>query len=90
MWVWNFNDAKALCGMALTCRSSDYTAGRQLIHDARSDATFSTVLVAAGGAAIVAGVIVYLTRPGENEHRAARVVPVAHDRGTGLAISGSF
>jgi tetratricopeptide (TPR) repeat protein len=86
----NFNDAKALCGTALTCSPSDYTVGRQFIHDARSDAAISTVLVAAGGAAIVAGVIAYLTRPGEQDHRAARVVPMVHDRGTGLAISGSF
>lgn len=85
-----FNDAKTRCGAALTCSPSDYPAGRLFIHDARSDAAISTALVAAGGAAIVAGVIVYLTRPDSHEHRAAHVVPVAHDRGAGLAISGSF
>jgi hypothetical protein len=85
-----FNDAKTRCSAALMCTPADYPAGRQFIHDARSDAAISTVLVAAGGAAIVAGVIVYLTRPGEQPHRAARIVPVAHDRGAGLAIAGSF
>jgi tetratricopeptide (TPR) repeat protein len=85
-----FNDAKSKCGAALACTPSDYPVGRQFIHTARSDAAISTVLVATGGAAIAAGVLVYLTRPADREHRAAQVVPVAHDRGAGLAISGSF
>jgi hypothetical protein len=84
-----YNQAKALCAN-LTCDSASYEKGSQLIHDARFDATVSTVLVAVGGAAIVTGVIVFLTTPREREQSTARIVPVIHDRGTGLAIIGRF
>lgn len=84
-----YNDAKALC-MGLACDPTDYDKGKQLIHDARSDATASTVLVAAGGAAIVASAILFFTTPGEREQATARITPIIHDRGTGLAIMGRF
>jgi hypothetical protein len=48
------------------------------------------VLVAAGGAAIVTGVVVFLTAPHAQERGTARIVPVAHDRGAGLAVMGGF
>ena len=63
---------------------------KQLIHDAGSDATVSTVLVAAGGAALVASAILFLTTPREQEQATARITPIIHDRGTGLAIIGRF
>lgn len=87
----SFGDAKSLCGDALVCEgNATYRLGRQLIHDARSNATISTVLVAAGGAAIAAGAIVFFTRPSTRESRAARIVPVPQQRGAGLAIVGRF
>jgi hypothetical protein len=87
----NLGDAKALCGDKLVCQGDEtYKLGQQLIHDARSKATISTVLVATGGAAIIAGAVLYFTRPAARETRAATVVPVAHERGAGLAIIGSF
>lgn len=84
-----YNDAKALC-VSLACDPADYDKGKQLSRDARSDATAATVLVAVGGASIVAGAIVFLTTPRERERATARIVPVIHDRGTGLAIIGRF
>jgi hypothetical protein len=84
-----YNDAKTLC-VNLACDPADTDKGKQLIHDARSDATVSTVLVAAGGAAIVASAILYLTTPREREQATARITPIIHDRGTGLAIIGRF
>jgi hypothetical protein len=85
-----FSDAKALCGTGLTCAPADYDKGKQLIGDARSRALTSTVLVTAGGAAIIAGAIVFLTAPSAREQATARIVPVTHDRGAGLAILGRF
>jgi hypothetical protein len=46
--------------------------------------------VIAGGAAIVAGAIVYLTAPRAKERATARLVPTAQDRGAGVAFVGSF
>jgi hypothetical protein len=85
-----FNDLKALCGASLVCDPADYDKGTQLMRDARSTATLSTVLVAAGGAAIVASAIVFLTRPHPQERATARIVPMTHARGAGLAIMGRF
>jgi tetratricopeptide (TPR) repeat protein len=86
----SFKEAKALCSTSLVCDPDNYDQGRQLTRDARVSATISTVLVAAGGAAIVAGAIVVLTRPRAQERATARIVPVTHDRGAGLAIMGRF
>jgi hypothetical protein len=85
-----FQDAKALCGDNLVCAPESYDEGRQLTRDARTSATLSTVLVSAGGAAIVAGAVVVLTRPRTKERAIAHIVPVTHDRGAGLAITGRF
>jgi hypothetical protein len=85
------SDAKRLCGPQLVCGNvDDYNRGKQLLHDAHSNATTSTVLVAVGGAAVVAGAIVVLTAPSAREHAGAQIVPVAHDRSAGLAVVGSF
>lgn len=86
----SFRDAKALCGPNLICKLTDYNRGKQLIHDARSDATVSTVLIAAGGAAVVAGAVVFLTRSNAREQPTPRIVPVAHEGGAGLALMGRF
>lgn len=84
-----YNNAKALCA-SLACDPVDFDKGKQLIHDAHSDATVSTVLVATGGAAIVASAILFWATPGEREQATARITPIVHDRGTGLAIMGRF
>lgn len=84
-----YGDAKALC-MSLACDPADYDKGKQLIRDAHSDATAATVLVAAGGAAIAASAILFLTIQSERAQATARIVPTIYDRGTGLAIIGRF
>ncbi|HEU4727319.1 MAG TPA: hypothetical protein VFT22_05510 [Kofleriaceae bacterium] len=86
----SFNDAKALCGVNLVCSPDDYSKGQQLIHDARSHATTSTVFITAGAVAIAAGAIVYLTAPRTRERTAARLVPIAHPGDVGLALLGRF
>ncbi|MEO7733220.1 MAG: hypothetical protein ABIY55_19815 [Kofleriaceae bacterium] len=86
----NYNDATTLCGPDVLCSKPDYARGSQLTQDAHSSATISTVLVIGGGAAIVAGAIVLLTAPRPQERATARLVPVLHDGGAGLALAGGF
>jgi hypothetical protein len=85
-----YGDAKALCGDKLACAASDFDHGRQLISDTRSQATTSTVLVIGGAAALAAGAIIVLTAPSAPERATARLLPMAHDRGAGVAVAGSF
>jgi len=85
-----YSDTKALCGASLVCDPADYGKGKQLMYDAHKNATISTVLVAAGGAAIVGSAIMFLTAPHARERTTARLVPVVHDRDTGFAITGRF
>jgi tetratricopeptide (TPR) repeat protein len=85
------DEAKAICGDELVCEgNATARLAQQSIHDARSDAAVSTVLVIAGSAVIAAGVVLYLTRPTAHERRTAAVVPVANQRSAGLALIGSF
>lgn len=86
----SYNDAKALCGDDMVCPAANLAQDQKLVSDARSSATISTVLVIGGGAAIAAGVILYLTAPRSHERATARLVPVAHDGGAGLALTGAF
>lgn len=83
--------ARQLCGEQLVCNNAaDLEAGRRLIHNARADATISTVLVAAGGATIVGGVLVLLATPRTREQTTAEIVPLIDDHGAGLAVVGRF
>lgn len=83
--------ARQRCGEQLVCNTvADLDAGRRLIHNARSDATVSTVLVAAGGAAIVGGVLVLLATPRTREQTTATLAPLIDDHGVGLAVVGKF
>lgn len=85
-----YSDAKKLCGTDLVCTPTDYHQGKQLAADARWRATASTAFFVAGGAAIIAGVVVRLTAPQTRERATARIVPVADARGAGLAFLGRF
>jgi hypothetical protein len=85
-----YHDATARCGPDLVCSAENYAAGRQLVQDARTSATISTVLVIAGGSALTVSAILFLTAPRAQERATARIVPVLHDRGAGLAITGGF
>jgi hypothetical protein len=65
-------------------------------HDsATSSATVSTIAFAAGGAALAAGAILWLTAPHAEAARTSttsslRVVPVAGPGGTAMLVTGSF
>jgi tetratricopeptide (TPR) repeat protein len=85
------NKAKELCGNDLACSPENFEAGKKLVADGRSKATISTVLVVAGGAAIAAGAVVYLTAPRAREGTtAARIVPMIHETGAGIGFAGTF
>jgi hypothetical protein len=87
----SYSDAKKLCGDDLKCPAADLDRDKKLVSDARSSATISTVMVIGGGAAIAAGAIVYLTAPhGHSRETQARIVPVTHNGGAGLALTGTF
>jgi hypothetical protein len=81
--------AKELCGERLICDNpADFESGKRLIRDARSDAITSTLLVAAGGAVAVGGVIMLLVTPRTGERASTQVVPVLNGHGAGLAVVG--
>jgi len=87
----SYNEAKALCGEDMVCPDQSLLSqDQQLVSDARSSATISTVLVIGGGAAIATGVVLYLTAPRSRERATARLVPVPHQGGAGLALTGAF
>jgi hypothetical protein len=90
----SFNEAKSLCGDEQVCTDVEsFNRNKQLVSDARSSATLSTVLILGGGAAIAAGVVVLVTAPrspSAAERATARLVPVTHDGGAGLALTGTF
>jgi len=84
-----YQDAKELCGSTLACSADNYSRGRQLISDTRSAATISTVLITAGGAAVLTGAIAVMWRR-SSVRTTAQLVPMTSDRGGGMAVTGRF
>jgi len=69
----------------------NFDEGQKAVRDGRSKATISTVLVIAGGAAIAAGAVIYLTAPRARERTTAlRLVPVIDDTSAGIGLIGAF
>lgn len=64
-------------------------AGQSTVDDARSKATVSTVLFAAGGVLAAGGLVLFLTAPSERP-TALKLAPSMHARGGGLVLSGSL
>ena len=85
------DSAKTLCGDELVCYSdADYDRASKLISDAHSQATISTVLVVAGGVAVAAGVVVWLTAPRAGRSETARLAPAVTPQSIGVALTGGF
>ena len=76
------------------CRTADLctTEGLDLVSEARTSATLSTIGFAAGGAALVGGLIVFLTAPSGSPRpaAAARFVPLLGPQVAGGILQGSF
>lgn len=85
------SDAEKLCGSDLACTNmAAFTQSKQLVSDAKSKATVSTVMFGVGLAAVAGAVVVWVTAPREPERATAHLVPVVHDGGAGLALTGVF
>jgi hypothetical protein len=84
-----WNQAKADCGGAIDmCPPTDLSRSQSEVNTARSSALVSTIGLAVGGAAVVAGALLYLSAPtAETAPTALRVVPSASSRGIGVALT---
>lgn len=78
--------AQALCTMPRSCTAADAERKRTLLAQARSDASASTVLIAAGGAAALTSAVLLAWRPWSR----TRIAPLTLPGGAGLALSTRF
>jgi len=88
-----YSDAKKVCGEDQVCPTPMALAqDKKLVSDARSAGNVATGLFIGGIAAGGAAVVVWLTAPRTAERAAAtaRIVPVPHEGGAGLALTGTF
>jgi serine/threonine-protein kinase len=74
------------------CRTSTLCSpkGLSLTSDARSAATAATIALVAGGAAVAAGVVVWLTAPRSHPTTGLRLAPVVALSYGGLALDGAW
>jgi hypothetical protein len=74
------------------CRTSTLCSmkGLTLTSDARSAATAATVALVVGGAAVAAGVVVWLTAPRSHPASGLRLVPAVASSYGGLALDGAW
>lgn len=83
-------DARDLCGGDVDrCDPARTNEAQVKVDDARSAANISTIAVAAGGALVAAGVILYITAP-KSERRAVSIVPLVDPTTAGFALSGRY
>jgi hypothetical protein len=88
-----WDDAKAICGDDLACDSADdLDRGNALVSDARTFGNVSTVLVGVGAAALVTGIILYVTAPSDSQpdEHAWRVTPAVDGDGVYVTIGGAL
>jgi hypothetical protein len=86
-----YGEVKTLCGADLVCDTpSTFERGQHLVRIARLQAGISTVTIAAGGAAVLSGLVVWLTAPTERRTETTRVVPIVSAKDVALAVTGRF
>ena len=91
-----WSDAKERCGDDNVCdNQTDFDASTEHTDRAKSKALLSTVFVGVGAAALIGGVVLWLTAPSSSEvaaegHAALRVAPMVGGDHVGLAFSGGF
>ncbi|MBA2542678.1 MAG: hypothetical protein H0V17_23745 [Deltaproteobacteria bacterium] len=84
-----FADAKETCGGSVdNCVSDRVVEAQGQVDDARSAGTLSTVMFVVGGAAVVGGMVLYITAPKATEKLAIK--PLAAPSTAGVALSGRF
>jgi hypothetical protein len=84
-----YNDAKIKCGpSAPVCGPGTADAANSLHDTAVSWATVSTTAFIAGGVALAAGVVLFVTAPKDDTGRVVGIGPAS--QGTGLSVAGTF
>lgn len=75
-------------GSSSTCDAT----GLDITHDARHRANIATVVTIVGGAAVIGGVVLYLTAPksAHAEEHALRITPIVGADGAAVILGGSF
>ncbi len=85
-----FSDAKSTCGGSIDqCAPGQLDRAQGQVDDARSAATLSSILFAAGGALVVTGAVIWISAPSAQggEHRSG--VAIVPSLG-GFVVSGRF
>ena len=80
-------DSEAFCNEDNVC---DDPQAVELTEEAKDAALISTIGFAAGGAALAAGIVLFVTAPGGNESNALRISPRIARNSGGLTVGGSF
>jgi hypothetical protein len=85
-----FSDAQDTCGGSVSnCIPARVAEAQGQVDDARNAGTFSTLLFVGGGAAVVGGIVLYVTAP-KAEQRQMSLRPLAAPSTAGLVLSGRF
>jgi hypothetical protein len=80
-------DAEAFCNGDNVCNDQQ---GIDLTEEARDAALISNIGFAVGGAALAAGIVLYVVAPGSDETQALRIAPSIARNGGGLSVGGNF
>jgi tetratricopeptide (TPR) repeat protein len=80
-------DSEAFCNEDNVC---DDPQALELTEEAKDAALISTIGFAAGGAALAAGIVLFVAAPGGGESNALRISPRVARNGGGLTVGGSF
>jgi len=87
----DWNSAKSECGGTIeSCPADHVAASQKHVDDARSSATISTVMFGVGGAAVAAGVILWITAPKAVEEHRVTIAPQLGGDSIGFVVSGQL
>ncbi|HEY5934989.1 MAG TPA: hypothetical protein VIU61_10150 [Kofleriaceae bacterium] len=85
-----YADAKDTCGGSIEdCDPARVMEAQGQVDDARSSGTLSTVMFAVGGAAVITGVVIYMTAP-KLESRGVTIAPAVDHQSAGVTLLGRF
>jgi hypothetical protein len=84
------DDAKDICGGDIdSCDPARLADAQDKVDAARKAGNLSTIGFIAGGAAVVTGVVLFVTAP-KSTKRHVSIAPTVHPDGAGVVISGGF
>lgn len=86
-----FSDAQDLCGGSVdNCFADRVDEAQGKVDDARSAGNLSTAMFVVGGAAVIGGLVLYVTAPKATEKQAMTLRPIATPESAGVVFSGRF